>query len=291
MTSQKKETAHGGMALRHRLTASAVALLLALLGLGLWALWEPWTLVVREYELVLPDWPRERSGLRVALLADVHTGSPGNGTDKLAEIVRQTNQQSPDLVLILGDLVIQGVKGGQFVSPEVQAASLGALTAPLGVYAVLGNHDWWHDGPAVRAALEGAGIPCLDEQVRDLGGLWLAGLGDFWEGNPDVPGTLGKVPAGAPVLAFTHNPDIFVQIPPSVVLTVAGHTHGGQVYLPVVGRPVVPSTYGQRFAAGHVVEDGRHLFVSTGLGTSILPVRFRVPPEITILRILSGAGG
>jgi predicted MPP superfamily phosphohydrolase len=100
-----------------------------------------------------------------------------------------------------------------------------------------------------------------------------------------VAGTLARVPAGAPVLVFTHNPDIFVDIPPRVSLTLAGHTHGGQVYIPFIGRPIVPSHYGERFAIGHVVEGGRHLFVTPGLGTSIIPVRFLVPPEISVLTL------
>jgi hypothetical protein len=87
----------------------------------------------------------------------------------------------------------------------------------------------------------------------------------------------------APVLAFTHNPDVFPHVPARVALTIAGHTHGGQVVLPLLGRPLVPSAYGQRYAIGHVEEDGRHLFVSSGLGTSIFPVRFGVPPEISIV--------
>ncbi len=82
---------------------------------------------------------------------------------------------------------------------------------------------------------------------------------------------------------FTHNPDVFPMISDRFSLLIAGHTHGGQVNLPLLGRPIVPSVYGQRFAYGHVVEGGHHLFVSPGLGTSILPVRFRVPPEVTLL--------
>ena len=94
---------------------------------------------------------------------------------------------------------------------------------------------------------------------------------------------LAAVPDEAPVLVFTHNPDLFPEIPERVSLTIAGHTHGGQVYLPGIGRPIVPSRYGERFAIGHVVERGRHLFVSSGLGTSILPVRFLVPPEVAAI--------
>jgi predicted MPP superfamily phosphohydrolase len=113
----------------------------------------------------------------------------------------------------------------------------------------------------------------------------LAGVSDLWEGKHDVQAALQEVPESAPVIVFTHNPDVFPDIPRRVSLTIAGHTHGGQVYIPGVGRPVVPSRYGQRFAIGHIEEDERHLIVSSGLGTSILPVRFLVPPEISILRV------
>ena len=85
--------------------------------------------------------------------------------------------------------------------------------------------------------------------------------------------------------SLTHNPDLFPTLSGRFSLLIAGHTHGGQVRVPLLGRPIVPSTYGQRFAFGHVVEGGRHMFVSPGLGTSILPVRLRVPPEITLLEL------
>jgi len=101
----------------------------------------------------------------------------------------------------------------------------------------------------------------------------------------DVARALAAVTDSSPVIAITHNPDVFPQIQPRVALTLAGHTHGGQVRLPLIGAPIVPSDYGQRFAAGHIVEGGRHLFVSTGLGTSDLPVRLGVPPTIFLLTI------
>jgi predicted MPP superfamily phosphohydrolase len=115
--------------------------------------------------------------------------------------------------------------------------------------------------------------------------FWLAGVGDLWTGTPDIEGTLRQVDTDYPVILFTHNPDIFPNVPARVSLTVAGHTHGGQVNLPLLGRPVVPSDFGQRYAYGHVVEGGRHLFVGGGVGTSIIPARFRVPPEIVILTL------
>jgi predicted MPP superfamily phosphohydrolase len=253
---------------------------------------EPASLRTREYEIRTPRWAPACDGLRVAVLADLHVGSPWNGRERLAEIAAETNGAQPDLVLLAGDYVIQGVRGGRFVPPEAIAETLRAIAAPLGVWAVLGNHDWWLDGPRVRAAVEGAGIRVLEdasaEVVHGECRFWLAGFGDFWESRHDVGAALARTDDARPILAFTHNPDLFPEVPDRVSLTIAGHTHGGQVYIPFVGRPIVPSQYGERFAIGHVVESGRHLFVSPGIGTSIVPVRFLVPPEISVLVLRAG---
>ncbi|MCI0615752.1 metallophosphoesterase, partial [bacterium] len=115
--------------------------------------------------------------------------------------------------------------------------------------------------------------------------IWIVGVSDFWTGEHDVVSAMQFVSDGNPVIAITHNPDIFPKIPERVNVTLAGHTHGGQVRFPIIGAPIVPSWYGQRFAAGHIVEGVRHLYVATGTGTSIFPVRFRVPPAIAIVTI------
>jgi predicted MPP superfamily phosphohydrolase len=258
--------------------------------LGLWSAWlEPGSLRVRRYRLALPAWPTECAGVRVALLADLHVGSPFNGLDKLDRIVTATRDAQPDLVVIAGDFVIHGVVGGHFVPPALIAARLETLAASRRVFAVLGNHDWWYGSGAVGRALTAHGVAVLEDGAVSVSNracqFWLAGIGDLWEGRHDVGAALGGVPDGVPVLALTHNPDIFPEIPSRVALTLAGHTHGGQVYVPLLGRPVVPSRYGERFAIGHIVEGDRHLFVTPGLGTSIVPVRFLVPPEVSILEL------
>ena len=268
---------------------AAGALVLALL-VGAQALVvEPSSLEVHRTDLALPGWPAGHEPLSVALLAALHPGAPWQGLDALARVVETTNALQPDVVLLLGDYVIHGVLGGHFVPPEDSAPVLGRLRAPLGVYAVLGNHDHWFDAPRVRAALEGAGIVVLEDQARRVerpgGAFWLVGLKDWWEDGRDLEGALAQVIDGAPVLAFTHNPDVFATLPDRFALVLAGHTHGGQVSLPLVGRPIVPSRYGERYAVGHVVESGRHLFVCTGVGTSIVPVRLGVPPEIALLTL------
>ena len=261
----------------------------ASLTFGLRAFWlEPASLTVSE-ERVSLHWYAHRS-VRVAILSDLHVGSPFNGIARLRDIVDRTNAARPDIVCILGDLVIQGVIGGHFVAPEEIATELKGLRPPAGIVAVLGNHDGWFNHDRVQDALERNGIRVLEETAARLdtpaGPLWIAGISDVWTGRHDIAAALSHVKDdGVPVILLTHNPDVFPLVPGRVALTLAGHTHGGQVRLPLVGRLIVPSRFGQRFAAGHVVEDGRHLFVATGVGTSILPVRFRVPPAVLILTL------
>jgi hypothetical protein len=190
-----------------------------------------------------------------------------------------------------GDYVILSVFLGTYVPADQFAAHLKPLTARKPVYAVLGNHDWWKNGAQVRKALESAGVVVLENEARELQlgrcRFWLAGIGDFWEGHPQVGATFSTIRDDAPVIALTHNPDIFPQIPSRASLTIAGHTHGGQVKLPLIGTPVVPANH--RYVGGLVVDGNRQLFVTTGIGTSIVPIRLGVPPEISRLKLRSGA--
>jgi predicted MPP superfamily phosphohydrolase len=262
--------------------------------LVLWAfVIEPNRLVVKEETIVIKDWPPSFDHLRIVLISDLHVGSPHITVEKLRQVVMIINQQQADLILIAGDFVIQDVLGGEFVGPEAIAAELKGLRARDGVFAVLGNHDWYYDGEHVTRALNNAGIRVLENDVaqikRDGQSIWIAGLADLWTRPQQITTTLGKIPGQATIIALTHNPDIFPKIPSSVPLTLAGHTHGGQVNLPLIGRSIVPSEFDQRYAIGHIEENGHHLFVTPGIGTSILPVRFRVPPEISVITITSGS--
>lgn len=282
---------------------------LAVLFVGLYAfLIEPAVrLRVRRWRIARADWAAPP--LRIVAISDIHLGEPYVGLRRLRQIVRRANALGGDVIVLLGDYAA----GHHFISAPVTIADaapeLAKLSAPQGVYAILGNHDWWDDLTAQRrgggpnlyaAALERVGIPVLSNTAIRKDGFWLAGLEDQiairregrWIGLDDLPGTLAQVSDDAPVVLLAHEPDIFTQVPPRVALTLSGHTHGGQVRL-FGFSPMVPSRYGNRFAYGHVREQGRDLVVSGGIGCSILPVRFGVTPEITVIEIsgTTGAGG
>lgn len=234
-------------------------------------------------------WPKECDGLSIAVIADLHAGAPYIDLEKIKQVVALTNGAQPDLILLAGDYVIQGVLGGKFIAPENAAAVLAGLRARLGVHAILGNHDWWLDANRVTRALQENRIRLLEDANAPLTlddcAFTLVGISDFWEGPHDVGKAFTGIEPGSPIVAFTHNPDVFPHLPMPVGLAIAGHTHGGQVDLPLLGRLIVPSRYGERFAAGVIVESGQTYFVGTGIGSSIIPVRFRVPPEIAIVEI------
>ncbi len=260
-----------------------------------WAfVWEPSRLSEKNYTLNLPDWPSACANYHVAVVSDIHAGAPYIGLEKIDRMVAMIQKQKPDLVLLPGDFVIQEVLGGSFIAPEQLAQHLKPLLVQTKVYAVLGNHDAWLDSARVQTALENVGITVLEDRAAPITKnqcqFWLLGLSDYTEGRLEYQQAFAMVPAGSPVLAVTHNPDIFPDIKNPFALMIAGHTHGGQVWLPFLGRAVVPSKYGQRYAIGHIEENNRHLFVTPGIGTSILPVRFGVPPEISYLQLRSKQG-
>jgi len=257
-------------------------------------------LVTTRYRLRPAGWPALEKSLRVVALADIHACEPWMPASRIRQIVETANALRPDLVVLLGDYVA-GMR--RFRTRDVPmgdwGSELGRLSAPLGVYGILGNHDWWTDVDGVRATLIAHGVTVLENHarlLRPVGGppFWLAGLGDqiaiplgpgHFKGVDDLDGTMRQVNDDAPVIMLAHEPDIFPKVPPRVSLTLCGHTHGGQVWVPFLGRPIIPSAYGQRFAYGSIVEEGRQLVVSGGLGCSIIPVRFGVPPEIVLLEL------
>lgn len=251
---------------------------------------EPNRLVVHQHAIAIANWPKELNGLRIAVLSDLHVGGAFIDDRKLRLIVERTNELHPELIVILGDYMSSEGRSSHRVKPEVFGPSLQGFQAPLGIYSVLGNHDWWYNGEKVRHGLEANGIKVLDNEVarveKNGRAFWLVGLADLWTRPQRIGQTVDKIaPPGEPMIALTHNPDIFPNLPERVPLLLAGHTHGGQVQFPFIGSVVAPSRFGNRFVEGHVYENGHHLFVTTGIGTSIVPVRFAVPPEIVLLTI------
>jgi uncharacterized protein len=204
-------------------------------------------------------------------------------------VARAVDREGPDLVALLGDYVDDEAAFAQAVDPAAVAAALARIRAPLGRVAVLGNHDWRTGGEFVRGALRDAGVTVLENEARQLRSarvpLWVAGLADPTERMPDVASALLDVPEEAALIVVSHDPDLFPSVPERVALMVSGHTHGGQVDVPLVRKRVIPSLFGDRFSAGHVVERGRHLYVTRGVGTSSWPIRFRSRPEVVLLTL------
>jgi hypothetical protein len=240
---------------------------------------------VRTEALDLPHWPSSLSGLRLAVIADLHAGAPQIDEQRIEAIVDRVNSERVDLVALLGDYIDTNVALSEWIAPEKIAARLGRLESRLGTVAVLGNHDWAHAGPRMGSALRDAGITLLENRAIGVEGFWIAGLGDLMQRTADLDGTLAQVPDEQPVLLFSHNPDVFPRVPASVALTLSGHTHGAQVDLPFLRDKFTPSRFGARYTGGHIAEDGRHLYVSDGIGSSRLPIRFRAKPELPVLEL------
>jgi predicted MPP superfamily phosphohydrolase len=263
---------------------------------------------IARYHVQPPQWPANFD-LKIAVIADLHACDPWMSLNRIQSIVEHTNALGADIIVMLGDYVA----GHRHVTRRIPAGEwapvLAGLKAPLGVHAILGNHDYWDDktvqrdgqGPTIsQRALEAAGIPVYENEAARLTKagrpFWLAGLGDqlAWFparrfrpvnriGVDDLAATLGKVTDDAPVVLLAHEPDIAMRVPARVSLQLSGHTHGGQVRL-LGWSPVVPSRYGNRLAYGHT-RTNCDVVVSGGLGCSIVPFRLGVPPEVVLVTL------
>lgn len=215
-------------------------------------------------------------GLQVVFASDFHF-KPYD-LYRLKRIVRKINGQNPDIILFGGDFV-NGHTRGNTLKLNTIAAEFSQLKSKYGTYAVMGNHDGWQGRLEITASLEAAGITVLDNENKKFDKFTVSGLEDLQTANPNVEEALYK--SEKPIIMLTHTPDMIDKIPETVNITLAGHTHGGQV---VIRKPlVVPSKYGTKYAYGLFNENGKKLFVTRGLGTSILPVRFNCFPEIVVI--------
>ena len=284
------------------------ALFLGAAGLGVYSVAiEPnFILDVTRHHVTPTNWPAGLS-LRIVVIADLHACEPWMPPSRIEKIARVANGLEPDMTVLLGDFA-GGTNIASPVTPQQWGEALSGLRAPLGVHAVLGNHDWWHgplpsmpgDGAEfVRRALSHMGASVMENDAlrltKDGHPFWLLGLGDQlagWHrtknghrGHDDIEKTLALVTDEAPAIMLAHEPYIFHRTPRRVALTLSGHTHGGQVYPPLLGPFMAKARFGKTPVYGHVVEDDRHIVVSAGLGESILPLRFMRPPEIVVVTI------
>jgi predicted MPP superfamily phosphohydrolase len=254
-------------------------------------------LLVTDYWPVPPAWP-DSHRLSITVVADLHAGGPNMGLARVRQVVDAANALGSDLTVVLGDYFATHRFVTEKVPHAAWAGELARLKAPLGVYTILGNHDWWFDIDGVRKALAAVHLPVMQNDAVLLGApgrrFWLAGLGDQiayqigpsrFRGVDDLPGTLKRITTADPVILLAHEPDIFPKVPARVALTLAGHTHGGQIVFPMMKPLWTPSQYGARYAYGHIVEQERHMIVSGGLGCSKVPLRLGVPPEIVRVRL------
>lgn len=242
--------------------------------------------VVRQARVGLSDWPEGQPPIRVLLISDIHVAGPDMPPSRVARLVEQANLLSPDLVLLAGDFVSDKRTSTRFYEIDSAIAPLAGFKARLGRFAVLGNHDHWRDAQAMRMALAKAGISVLDNRAARAGPVVIGGLDDDFTGRADRASTIAAMRrlSGAKLL-LSHSPDPFFDLPSDVGLMVAGHTHCGQFSFPLIGPPATMSRYGKRYACGVIREAGRTLIVSAGVGTSVLPLRIGVAPDMWLVEV------
>ncbi|MEA3009335.1 MAG: uncharacterized protein QOJ91_1027 [Sphingomonadales bacterium] len=242
--------------------------------------------VVRRLRVPVKPWPAGARPMRVVLISDLHVGGPDMPPRRLARIVAQVDALDPDLVLIAGDFITDRRLATRHYSHDEAVAPLAALRPRLATLAVMGNHDHWRDGAAAHRALARAGIRVLDNQAVQVGPLAVGGLDDDWSHHADIPATMAALSRlKGPRLLLSHSPDPFFDLPADVRLMVAGHTHCGQVALPLIGPLSTMSHHGRRYACGVIRERGKVLVVTAGLGTSGVPLRLGAVPDLWLIEV------
>ena len=249
---------------------------------------EPKLLKVRQFSISPSNYAGET--LRIALFSDIHVGDHHVSAARVEKIVKSVNELRPDVILIPGDF-INGHERREDHNSSFNAdverglSALKDLTASMGVFASIGNHDVWYDADFVEDKLKAGGINVLRNQAVTLaGGICIVGLADH-DTQTEDPAAFNQCKTDAYPIALMHSPDSFPLLSSDTVLAVAGHTHGGQINIPLIGRRVTATSAGRQYAYGLVDVDGVPAFVTAGIGTSILPARFRSPPEIVLIEL------
>lgn len=241
--------------------------------------------VVDRATVVLPDWPRGQPPLTLALLSDIHLGNASMDRQRLDAIVDRVNALHPDLVLVGGDFLSAYDKPRAPGRIRTVAAALQRLVAPLGVVAVLGNHDSATAATVIAKTLGDGGITVLQNEATVRGPLVIGGLGDGYSGNAHLPQTLAAMaPLHGARIMLVHSPADTLKLPGDISLVLAGHTHCGQIVLPFVGALAIPSVP-VRYLCGVVHDGARTTIVSGGLGTSVLPLRVHAPPDLWLVTV------
>lgn len=239
--------------------------------------------IVRRAAFALPDWPAGEPPITVALLSDIHMESAAMDEARLARIVAQVNVLRPDLVVIAGDF-IEGFDAAEAAhAGPIIARQLRGFAAPLGTVGVLGNHDYWTHAPTAVRALARAGVLLLDNDAVRIGPLAVGGLDDWSTGHARidlVESALARLTSAGVLIA--HSP-VIGNAGPRIRLVLAGHTHCGQVVLPLIGAPIEVTA--SRYRCGIIRDPGRVTIVTAGLGTSNLPIRFGAPPDLWLIRL------
>lgn len=242
--------------------------------------------IIRRADVPLADWPQGAPPVNVLLVSDTHVAGPDMPPERLARIVDRLNALKPDLVLLAGDYISHKADATRTYTPTEAVAPLARFRAPLGVVAVLGNHDVWADPMAFTKALRAQGFTVLNNAAVRRGPLIVGGTDDGYTGRAQPETTLRAMDAlgAGPRLLLTHAPNVALALKAPMDAILAGHTHCGQIVLPFYGSIARDKGGFRWLPCGRVSVGAGPLFVTAGLGTSVVPLRFGAPPDVWLIR-------